>query len=113
MQGQQLVVYGGEANKGHPDDARSGAQQRGENATADLEEEEDDDSEPIADVCCLDGQAGQEHFWVTLPMNGALAAPPIQYYPADFMRHCFSISKILQPRMGLCTHRSHCVLQAA
>ena len=55
VQGEQLVVYGGE---------RSAAEgpQGGEG-----EEDDDGDSEPIADVCQL---CPQSHYWVILPMEG-------------------------------------------
>lgn len=49
-------MYGGE---------RSSSSARNDGAEPD---EDDDECEPIADVCTLDALA---HFWVTLPMDGA------------------------------------------
>ncbi|BDA42375.1 probable acyl-CoA-binding domain-containing protein 5 at C-terminar half [Coccomyxa sp. Obi] len=54
-EGRQLLVYGGE---------RSSSAARADGAEPD---EDDDECEPIADVCTLDALA---HFWVTLPMDG-------------------------------------------
>ena len=70
-QGRQLVVYGGEASKGQGDDAKS---DMGHGEGND-DETDEDDGEPISDVCFLDGQEGHEHFWVTLPMNGMDSKP--------------------------------------
>ena len=59
VQGDQLVVYGGERSAAAepPDGAELG----------EGGEDDDEDSEPIADVCqlCL-----QSHYWVVLPMEG-------------------------------------------
>ena len=59
VQGDQLVVYGGERSAAV--EPRDGAELGEEGA------DDDEDSEPIADVCqlCL-----QSHYWVVLPMEG-------------------------------------------
>lgn len=43
-------------------------------------EEDEDECEPISDVCTLDAAA---HFWVTLPMDGASLTPPRQFACSD------------------------------
>lgn len=60
MQGNQLVVYGGE--KGGPEKA-----DRPEAQVDDSTDDDDEDSEPISDVCQL---CPQSHYWVILPMEG-------------------------------------------
>ena len=62
MQGDQLVVYGGE--KGAAEKADRTRQRRKRMMKKD---DDDEDSEPISDVCQL---CPQSHYWVILPMEG-------------------------------------------
>ena len=59
VQGDQLVVYGGERSAAAEPPDRAEPGEGGE--------DDEEDSEPIADVCqlCL-----QSHYWVVLPMEG-------------------------------------------
>ena len=60
MQGDKLVVYGGEKGAAEKAD-------RPEAQADDREDDDDEDSEPISDVCQL---CPQSHYWVILPMEG-------------------------------------------
>ena len=67
LQGDQLVVYGGERGVWEKVDRPEA--QANENEERD---DEDDDAEPISDVCQLDVQS---NYWVILPMEGETKTP--------------------------------------
>ena len=67
MQGQQLVVFGGERADPAPPLADGAGAAPEQAAGGDDEEPDEEPVEPIADVCALDAEA---LFWVSLPMDG-------------------------------------------
>ena len=67
MQGQQLVVFGGERSDPGATGRAGGAAPEQAAGEEDEEEPDEEPVEPIADVCALDAVA---HFWVSLPMDG-------------------------------------------